>query len=251
MNLSKYKLPLEALPNKAKKIIQQKVIESEFIDSIDCRVLIQEAIDDGIYKNREQSYFVKCTTDMIDVAPEMIGWWFAWHLPHSERYKLWHPRDHISATLREEGINLQSKGQYIGVDSFVEEYIGNKLQKLQISFVEPALFGLENQEDSIAICAYVTDVNNGIQVAKLLHYVLKTDKGSLMKSFFWMGSDLSHPSAFKNFIVRNLSKIQLIKGSLLSDDLARNLLIHCYEEMSHLRKFLPHLYQEFGYKDSA
>ena len=83
MNLSKYKLPLEALPKKAKKIIQQKVIESEFIDSNDCSVLIQEAIDDGIYKNREQSYLVKCTTDMIDVAPEMIVWWFSWHLPHS------------------------------------------------------------------------------------------------------------------------------------------------------------------------
>ena len=121
MDLSKYKRPLEALPKKAKKIIQQKVIESEFIASNDCSVLIQEAIDDGIYKNREQSYLVKCTTDMIDVAPEMIGWWFSWHLPHSERYKLWHPRDHISATLNEEDIHFQAKGQYIGLDSFVEE----------------------------------------------------------------------------------------------------------------------------------
>ena len=183
---------------------------------------------------------------MIDVAPEMIGWWFAWHLPHSERYKLWHPRDHISATLNEEDINLQAKGQYIGLDSFVEEYIGNKLHKLQISFKEPALFGLENQEDSIAICAYVTDTNNGVKVAKLLHYVLKTDKGSLMKSFFWMGSDLSHPNTLKNFIVTNLSKIQPIKGLLLNDDSAMDLQIHCYEEMNHLSKFLPDLYREFG-----
>ncbi len=38
MNLSKYKLPLETLPKKAKKIIQQQVIESEFIDSNDCSV---------------------------------------------------------------------------------------------------------------------------------------------------------------------------------------------------------------------
>ena len=183
---------------------------------------------------------------MIDVAPEMIGWWFSWHLPHSERYKLWHPRDHISATLKEEDIILQSKGQYIGVDSFVEEYIGNKLQRLQISFKEPALFGLEKQEDSIAICAYVTDTNNGVKVAKLLHYVLKTDKGSLMKSFFWMGSELRHPNAIKNLIVTNLSKIQPIKGLLLNDDSAMDLLIHCYEEMNHLSKFLPDLYQEFG-----
>ena len=246
MNLSKYKLPLDALPKKAKKTIQQKVIESEFIDSNDCSVLIQEAIEDGIYKNRKQSYFVKCTTDMKAVTPEMIKWWFAWHLPHSERYKLWHPRDHISAALKEEGFNLQSKGQYIGVDSFVEEYIGNKLQKLQISFKEPALFGLEDQEDSISICAYVTDTNNGVKVAKLLHYVLKTDKGSQMKSFFWMGTDISHPNSYKNFIITNLSKIHLIKRLLLNDDLAMGLLIHCYEEMNHLSNFLPNLYKEFA-----
>ena len=58
--------------------------------------------------SRKQSYFVKCTTEMLNVTPEMIRWWFVWHLPSSERYKLWHPRDHISARLNEEGI-----GQYL------------------------------------------------------------------------------------------------------------------------------------------
>ena len=246
MNLSKYKLPLEALPQQARKISLQKVIEKEFIDSTNCRVLIEEeAIDDGVYKNKEQSYFVKCTNNMMNVTPEMIKWWFAWHLPSSERYKLWHPRDHISARLEEEGIKLQSKDQYIGVDSFVEEYIGNKLQKLQISFKEPTVFGLENHPNSVVICAYVTDVNSGVRIAKLLHYVLPTEKGSVMKSFFWIGSDLYHSNTFKSFLVKNLSKIKLIKGFLLNDDSAIDLLIHCYEEMNHLRKFLPDLYQEF------
>ena len=247
MNLSKYKLPLEALPEQVRKISRQKVIETEFIDSTNCHVLIEEEdFDDGIYKNKELSYFVKCTTDMMNVTPEMIRWWFTWHLPSSERYKLWHPRDHISARLKEEGIKLQSKDQYIGVDSFVEEYIGNKLQRLQISFKEPAVFGLENQQNSVAICAYVTDVNSGVRIAKLLHYVLRREKGSVMKSFFWMGSELYHSNTFKNFFVKNLTKIKLIKGFLLNDDSAMDLLIHCYEEMNHLSKFLPDLYQEFG-----
>ena len=58
MNLSKYKLPLEALPKKANEIIQQKVYESEFIDSNNCSLLIEdEDIGDGIYKNKEKSYF--------------------------------------------------------------------------------------------------------------------------------------------------------------------------------------------------
>ena len=246
MNLSKYKLPLGALPKKANEIIQQKVYESEFIDSNNCSLLIEdEDIGDGIYKNKEKSYFLKCTTNMVNVSPEMIAWWFTWHLSSSERYKLWHPRDHISARLKEEGIKLQSKDQYIGVDSFVEEYIGNKLQRLQISFKEPAVFGLENQQNSVAICAYVTDVNSGVRIAKLLHYVLRREKGSVMKSFFWMGSELYHSNTFKNFFVKNLTKIKLIKGFLLNDDSAIDLLIHCYEEMNHLGKFLPDLYQEF------
>tara|TARA_B100000214_G_scaffold60372_1_gene39318 strand:- start:734 stop:1492 length:759 start_codon:yes stop_codon:yes gene_type:complete len=247
MNLFKYKLPLEALPHQAKKIIKQKVIESEFIDSNNCSTLIEEeAIGDGIYKNREQSYFVKCTTEMLKVTPEMIRWWFVWHLPSSERYKLWHPRDHISARLNEKGICLQFEDKYIGVDSFVEEYIGKKLQKLQISFKEPSLFGLVNQEDSVAICAYVTDIKTGVRVAKFLHYVSKTERGSVMKSFFWMGSDISHPNSFKNFILTNLTKIQPIKGLFLNDDSVLDLLIHCYEEMNHLSKILPNLYKEFA-----
>ena len=247
MNLSKYKLPLGALPKKANEIIQQKVYESEFIDSNNCSLLIEdEDIGDGIYKNKEKSYFLKCTTNMVNVSPEMIAWWFTWHLSSSERYKLWHPRDHISARLKEEGIGLQCKGKYIGVDSFVEEYIGNKLQKLQISFKEPSLFGLENLEESVAICAHVTDIITGVRVAKLLHYVSKTKNGSVMKSFFWMGTDLSHPNSYKNFIITNLSKIHLIKRLLLNGDLAMGLLIHCYEEMNHLSNFLPNLYQEFA-----
>ena len=84
----------------------------------------------------------------------------------------------------------------------MEEYIGNKLQRLQISFKEPAVFGLENQQNSVAICAYVTDVNSGVGIARLLHYVLRREKGSVMKSFF--GWDLS-------CIIRILLKIFSLK----------------------------------------
>ena len=48
-----------------------------------------------------------------------------------------------------------------------------------------------------------------------------------------MGSELYHSNTFKNFFVKNLTKIKLIKGFLLNDDSAMDLLIHCYEEMNH------------------
>ncbi|MFL2706508.1 MAG: DAPG hydrolase family protein [Gammaproteobacteria bacterium] len=247
MDLSKYKLPLDTLPIRAIEIIEQEVIESEFIDFKHSQELVgKETIGDGVYKNKEHSYFIKCTTDMVNANPQMIGWWFAWHLPFSERYKLWHPRDHISARLKEEQNSMRFKDQYIGIDSYVEEYIGSKLQKLKITFQDPSHFGLHSDHNSIAICASVVDAITGIRVAKILHFVIKIESGAVMKSYFWIGAHLSHQNTLKSLVISKLSKIKFIKGFFINDNSAKNLLIHCYEEMNHLSKFLPDLYREYN-----
>jgi hypothetical protein len=36
-------------------------------------------------------------TQMPKVTPAMWDWWFAWHGSEAQRYKLWHPRAHISS----------------------------------------------------------------------------------------------------------------------------------------------------------
>ena len=213
MDLSKYKIPLSELQDNKIQIINRKVIEREFIDFRNSNDLINlESVGDGIYKNKENSYLIKCTTEFIDVTPKMINWWFSWHLPCSDRYKLWHPRDHVSARLIEAHKELQSRGLYIGTDSYVEEYIGNKLQKLKISFQEPRHFGLENNyENATAVCAFVTDSRKEVRIAKILHYLSKENNKSSLKSFFWLGEELNHPNAIINMLLRLLSNFHYIK----------------------------------------
>ena len=253
MNLSKYKIPLGSLPAGAQEVANQKTKELEFINYRFSPKLVQDDLEDGVYKDLNHSYFVKCTTRMDGVNPAMIDWWFDWHLPDSERYKLWHPRDHIASRLDNNRDHLvTNKERYIGMDSYVEEYIGKKLFKLCISFIEPSYFGFKEGEDnSTSVCAIVTDLSTGVKIARLLHHVSENHTGSLMKSYFWMGTELSHPNPLKNWFVQKLSKLKLAKRFLLNDQSAKDLLIHCYEEMNHLSKFLPDLHKALAKKDSS
>ena len=88
MNLTKYEIPLGSLPLKAEQVIKQKTIESEFLNFQYSPQILDTNLEDGIYKNKNNSYFIQCTTNMRGVVPQMIDWWFIWHLPSSERYRL-------------------------------------------------------------------------------------------------------------------------------------------------------------------
>ena len=248
MDITKYQLPLGVLPKHCLDVIDKEVEVVDFPNFNETQKILNRPFNDGIYKNNENSFLLKCTTQMEKVTPKMIDWWFAWHLPFSERYKLWHPKDHISAKIsKDRSTSNNDKENYIGIDSLVEEYIGKKIFKLKISFIEPRNFGITSVDDhATAVCALVTDRTTGIQIARLIHYVRKVEFGSIMTSLFWMGSHVSHPNPIKNSFIRNLLKVRFIKHLLLNEYSARSLLIHCYEEMNHLQKFLPCIYEEFG-----
>ena len=51
-------------------------------------------LDDGGYQ-------VSVRTDMPGVTPRMWSWWFGWHGCDTRRYKLWHPRAHLSAAWKD------------------------------------------------------------------------------------------------------------------------------------------------------
>ena len=64
MNLSKYKIPLGSLPAGAQEVANQKTKELEFINYRFSPKLVQDDLEDGVYKDLNHSYFVKCTTRM-------------------------------------------------------------------------------------------------------------------------------------------------------------------------------------------
>ena len=180
----------------------------------------------AICSNGELSIAIK--TSWPDSTPEMIDWWFGWHITRTERYKLWHPQAHLFAQPRYDLSNesgMTDRERYIGNTSWVDEYIGTLQSRLAITFNDPSEIGLDvdsldNANYGTVICATTgsSDDESGAQKGRLIHAVRRTGKGCEMRSRFIL------PAGTPNLL-----------GPLLID--------HCYTEMTHLAGFLPRLHE--------
>lgn len=188
------------------------------------------------------SYQVSVRTDMPGVTPAMWAWWFGWHGCDSRRYKLWHPRAHLSAAWKDGG----DGGGYIGRWSMIHEYIGSAMLSGAIQFVEPSTMGLPaDSDDAVAVCARLGAGDAPVDVGWFVHHIRSTQGGSEMRSRFWMGGPhiaVRNAPDVASKAVRPIAK--RILGNAESS--GRNLLVHCAQEMNHLAGFLPELYREFG-----
>lgn len=204
------------------------------------------APQDGVIRDADGRVLVTCVTDMPRVTPAMIDWWFGWHLPSSERYRLWHPHAHVAARVKEDRSHwLDDKLKYLNNVSYVDEYIGGKLMKLAIAFVPPEDFGIKDPSanGATAICAWTTDRVLGGRGGCLVHYVIPTRLGVQMRSAFWLG-EIKHTVRPIGLLLDGLLNTAVLRKQLVPDDLALNLLTHCSEEMNHLARFLPELYAQ-------
>jgi hypothetical protein len=201
-------------------------------------------LDDG-YQPTENGYGVlrdgglqvSVRTDMPGVEPAMWAWWFGWHGSDARRYKLWHPRAHVSARWSDTGAD----GRYVGRTSLVQEYLGSTFTRPAIRFVEPATLGLRSVGDAIAICARLGSADIPVDVGWLIHHVRATADGAEMRSRFWMGGRHVSLRAGKSLADRTL---RVFAARQLPDP--RDLLVHCAQEMNHLAGFLPALFARFG-----
>lgn len=124
-------------------------------------------------------------TRMSGCKGKMIDWWFGW-VENTERYKLWHPRDHVAGEWDEKW----TPGHYIGASHMVHEYMGEDLTRMKITFCEPSEFLDVAQFAELgitAVCAriYLLDMPD-MQVASVIHFVRDTDFGCEMRSQFWI-----------------------------------------------------------------
>jgi len=186
---------------------------------------------------------VSVRTDMPGVTPAMWSWWFGWHGCDSRRYKLWHPRAHLSAAWKD---GDQGTRRYIGRCSMISEYIGSTMLNGAIQFVEPATMGLPPDSDgAVAICARLGSGDAPVDVGWFVHHIRSTPGGAEMRSRFWMGGPYIEvrkaPGAASRAVRPIASRILGVP-----DATARNLLVHCAQEMNHLSGFLPELYEQFG-----
>jgi len=199
------------------------------------------ATENGYGRTRDGGLQVSARTDMPRVTPAMWDWWFGWHGSDARRYKLWHPRAHVSAQWRDPGPD----GRYIGRTSLVQEYIGSNYAKIGISFIEPAVLGIDRGklEDAgaVAVCARVGSVELPVDIGWLVHYIRPTADGAEMRSRFWKGGP--HVAVRGGNRLTDTA-VRVLVARQLPDP--RDLLVHCAQEMNHLAAFLPDLYKKLA-----
>lgn len=197
------------------------------------------------YMNLESGYgqasdgldVVAASTYMRGVTGEMVDWWFA-TLYNTDKYKMWHPRDHVYAEFI---VPPSGKGNYIGGQHLVKEVIGGELQSLNISFTDPSVYFGDNWKSEFTATNHSTAIIGRVSffdfatrssnpVGHLLHLVHDEPDGVRMRSRFWLG-DLGVP-------------IEAPLGmSLVPQYLTRGLQKHASEEMAILATFLPKLWR--------
>lgn len=205
-------------------------------------------LEDGYGLSPDGSFHVAIRTEMLDVTPAMIDWWFAWHSAEPQRYKLWHPRAHIHAQWNRpdtpEILAKSLRQRYIGRTSFVDEYIGSELKQVAISFIAPSELGfdesaLSDAQQATMICARAGLAEHPVDGGYLVHHVRRVPGGSEMRSRFYIGGPYAKVRA--GLLSDLASRVGRAVLAPKQED-ARDLLVHCSQEMSHLATFLPKIY---------
>ncbi|WP_280380955.1 DAPG hydrolase family protein [Nocardia wallacei] len=207
------------------------------------------AVETGYGRTRSGALWVAVHTPMPRVTSAMWDWWFGWHSIESARYKLWHPDAHMFAatTVGNAADRIPGRPPYIGTVSYVDEYIGPELRQLAIAFQDPRAHGLDVPDDHTIVFARVGSAVAPIDLGWLAHQVRPVPGGSEMRSRFYLdmyGLHIPDAEQAANAVQRGAA---LDPRDLVPDlRLARDLLLHCGQEMNHLAQFLPELYAQFA-----
>ncbi|MFX0035460.1 MAG: DAPG hydrolase family protein [Candidatus Hermodarchaeota archaeon] len=153
--------------------------------------------------------------ELSGVTPEMIDWWWD-HIDNSERYRLWHPKDHKSF---EWEVSPGIVDGHVGAIHRVVEIIDGRPTTLRIRWEKPdsipikAVFEHKN-------AASVLD-NKDKPISWILHEYRSIPNGTLLRSTFRL------PAQIPNSFIEDLKK-------------------HNIEEIGHFTEFLPKLFNEQG-----
>lgn len=247
-DLDPYRLPLQPAPQRVVAAAAAPLRSGGFPPITQAQAVLGAAQPpaDGVQRAPDGRLLVTCTTDFPGATPAMLDWWFGWHLPSSERYRLWHPTAHVASRVQEDRSHLVGdRAAYVGNASHVDEYIGRRLMRLTIAFVPPADCGMQGLDaaGATAICARTTDRLLQGEGGGLVHLVLPVAGGAQMRSGFWLG-EVTHAVPLVDAVLHGLLNSARMRQLLVTDRFARDLLLHCGEEMNHLARFLPRLYAD-------
>ncbi len=198
--------------------------------------------ESGVRRLRDGTVEVASLVSMPGVTSDMFRWWFSDYLQTTEHYRMWHPEDHVWM-----GWEHKTLGEITGSHHLVHEYIGGELMKLRIQFAWPQeILGYDpTDENTVAICARVGELESSLNIAEMCHVASNTPSGAELRSRFWLGVIADREAAgWQNFLLSLLANNPISRQFAVSETEGINLHKHCMEEMSYLADLLPVIYKE-------
>lgn len=138
----------------------------------------------GVYRQGGNKLVVQLETEMPGVSPYMIAFWFEDYMQTTAHYQRWYPDAHL-------WMDWEHKidGEIIGAHHLVDEYIGERLSKLRIEFVDPTTLipGYQESPSRYAVCALPGPRILPLTAGIMCHDTQATESGNVMRTIFYMG----------------------------------------------------------------
>ena len=254
--LEPFRRPMQPIPDRVQDAIDRGARADHVSSVAEAGRLLDiatggDGLIDDVVRSPDGELIVACLTEMPGVSSQQWDWWFSWHSYTSERYQLWHPQDHVAASLAEDRRHVESiRDRWVGNTSYVDEYIGGQLQRLAIRFVPPGSVGLDAarvDEIGLAICARTVLRRERLAAGHLIHLIEDRPDGCRMHSRFRLGDAQSEVPVVGPLITR-VARTSRVRRRRLPEQVGIALLLHCAQEMNHLASILPELYDTFGHE---
>ncbi len=206
-----------------------------------------QLLETGYTLNPDGSMFIAGLTRFPQASPAMLDWWFWWHTRETTRYKLWHPKAHVHAATDapESPSGTSDRERYVGIVSYIDEYVGSALANLRMHWLDPATVGFEAEDldpdYATAICGRVGLSAAPIDTGYLIHYIRRVEDGAEMRVRLWMGGQYVAP---RGELTEEQQQLLAAMRQMTGAN-AHAVLAHCCQEMTHLAGFLPEIYREY------
>lgn len=147
--------------------------------------------------------------ELKNVTPEMIDWWWG-NIKNTERYKLWHPEDHVSF----EWEKLPEKGKIGAIHRVIETIKVPTL--LRIRWEDPNLHPIKASYDHVIAGSILDSKDNPL--SWIIHEYEAMENGTRLRTTFRL------PAKVPKWFIIALRK-------------------HNIEEIGEFSRFLPELYE--------
>ncbi|KAM3497285.1 hypothetical protein MY10362_009359 [Beauveria mimosiformis] len=160
------------------------------------------SLENGYTIDKNGTVIIAALSEVPEVTGDAYDWWFGWHSVQTARYKLWNPVAHqysYRVPVTEDWANATLKERYIGMTSFIDEYVGNDAAQLSIQFLNPESLGFNvtawpSQGIETIVAGRVniggfttTDFDN---VSYLMHQIRRRPDGKReLRSRFWIAKE--------------------------------------------------------------